>query len=190
MNKNHWYDGWIYSIFIDPYGESLRNKIKELIKPESKVIDIGCGTGRLVNSLADKCEDVVGVELSEKMIEHAKNNKKDNTRFIHWDSTKLSDKIKEKFDYATICFALHEMNEEERIKTIKEMDKVAEELIIADFNPPVPIIMKIVEFFAGWKHFRNHQSFTKKGGLNSLMKKCGLRLKKEIKYEYSKIIII
>lgn len=39
-----------------------------------RVLDFGCGVGRLVVPLASRCESVVGVDISEQMLEEAKKN--------------------------------------------------------------------------------------------------------------------
>lgn len=46
-NKDHWYDGWFYDKIIAPNQDRIFGEIKNIIQPNSKVIDVGCGTGRL-----------------------------------------------------------------------------------------------------------------------------------------------
>ena len=70
-NKNHWYDGWFYDIIIAPNQNKLFGQIKNLIDPQSSIIDIGCGTGRLEFMLADKCKSVLGIDLSKRNIKRA-----------------------------------------------------------------------------------------------------------------------
>lgn len=66
QNKNHWYDGWFYDVFIAPNQDRMFSEIKKIIEPNSKVIDIGCGTGRFSFSVADGVNKVVGIDLSKK----------------------------------------------------------------------------------------------------------------------------
>jgi 2-polyprenyl-3-methyl-5-hydroxy-6-metoxy-1,4-benzoquinol methylase len=73
-NKHHWYDGCFYDTFIAPNQDKLFGQIKNIIEPQSTIIDVGCGTGHLEFSLADKCKSVLGIDLSEKNIATA--NKK------------------------------------------------------------------------------------------------------------------
>ena len=54
-NKEHWYDGWFYGRWIAPNQDRLFGQIKNLLPPNSTVIDVGCGTGRLAFTLVDKC---------------------------------------------------------------------------------------------------------------------------------------
>lgn len=54
----------------------------EKLKPGAKVLDIGCGTGRPVALfLSEKGHFVTGIDISEKMIELAKNNNIPNADF-------------------------------------------------------------------------------------------------------------
>ena len=46
-NTYQWYDGWFYDSVIAPNQDKLFEQVNNLIKPGSRVIDIGCGRGRL-----------------------------------------------------------------------------------------------------------------------------------------------
>jgi 2-polyprenyl-3-methyl-5-hydroxy-6-metoxy-1,4-benzoquinol methylase len=70
-NKHHWYDGWFYDRIIAPNQDKLFWQIKNLIQPNSEIIDIGCGTGRLEFTLGDSCKSVLGIDLSIRNIERA-----------------------------------------------------------------------------------------------------------------------
>src|SRR5664280_748525 len=83
-NKNHWYDGWFYDLVIAPNQDNLFEQVKNLIEPGSRVIDIGCGTGRLDFALAGKCKSVLGIDLSERNIERA------NLRLLQNPNEKIS----------------------------------------------------------------------------------------------------
>lgn len=50
-------------------------KLSQLLKPKSTILDIGCGAGIPIDSfLIDKGHQVIGIDISEKQIELAKNN--------------------------------------------------------------------------------------------------------------------
>ena len=83
-NKYHWYDGWFYDVVIAPNQDKLFEQVKNLIEPGSRVIDIGCGTGRLEFAIAGKCQFVLGIDLSEKNIDRA------NLRLIQNPNDKIS----------------------------------------------------------------------------------------------------
>ncbi len=72
----------------------------EKIKP-CKAIDIGCGEGFYSIYLASKGFDVLGIDFSEKAIQHARKNASEHgvdAKFQVLDLTELS-KITERFDF-------------------------------------------------------------------------------------------
>ena len=189
-NKHHWYDGKFYDKFIAPNQDSITRIIGSMIGENCRLVDIGCGTGRMILKLADKCERLVGVDLSMKNISVALSKlnqaNKNNLEFIHGNAGDLSGQIKERFDFATLSYVIHEMPEEERIQVLNEAKKIADKLIIADYLVPVPpgiwkLVNQLVEFFAGKDHFKNYKNFKTNGGLTGLIAKTGLTITKEIK---------
>ena len=87
-DKKHWYDGIFYDKIIAPNQDRMFTQIKNIIKPNSNVLDIGCGTGRLSFQLSDHCKNVVGVDLSSKNIKVA-NTKKNNQYSYEPITTKI-----------------------------------------------------------------------------------------------------
>jgi len=189
-DKKHWYDGLFYDKLIAPNQDRLFRLIKGLITEQSSVIDVGCGTGRLEFQLTDKCKEITGIDLSSKNIDVANKNLEktnySNINFIHNDIQEFSENCNKKYDYAIITYVIHEVDSEKRISVLKEMKKVAENIIIGDYLVPVgndfnTKLSIIVEFLAGKEHYRNYCSFVKQGGLNTLINESGLHLIKEIK---------
>lgn len=81
--------------------------IDSLIKQHSqkknlRVLDIGCGTGKHANYLAEKGYQVTGIDFSEEMIRIAKSNKNENTDFYVADATSFNLDIK--FDIVLSLF--------------------------------------------------------------------------------------
>jgi len=101
------------------------NKIIQLgkIAPGSRVLDIGCGTGRLTIPLQQMTDaEVYGLDLSPEMLEQAMNKK--GAEAIHWilgdaQALPFSDKF---FDCTFMCLVLHHI--EDRAQAIKEMYRV------------------------------------------------------------------
>lgn len=188
-NKIHWYDGWFYDKLIAPNQDRMFGEIKNLIQPNSSVLDVGCGTGRFSFSAADKVSKVVGIDLSSKNINTANQtlNKNPNNKisFLH---TTISDLISKQqhFDYAVITYVIHEVNPEERIPLLKEMMNLADKIIIGDYLVPISknfwsVLNEAVEFLAGKEHYTNFKDFVKIGGLQSLTKQAELKIISEIK---------
>lgn len=66
----------VYDMFMDniPYGEwceYLTDILKDYGVEDGLVLDLGCGTGKLTRLLAGKGYDMIGVDLSEEMLEIA-----------------------------------------------------------------------------------------------------------------------
>src|SRR5262249_39815985 len=53
--------------------ETIRSHLAPDFKPNS-VLDFGCGVGRLLIPLAERCERVVGVDVSDTMLREAQEN--------------------------------------------------------------------------------------------------------------------
>ncbi len=59
--------------------------------PSDRLLDIGCGTGITVRSVAPKVERAVGIDISPSMIEHAREQTRgvSNVEFVVADSSEL-----------------------------------------------------------------------------------------------------
>ncbi len=190
LNKEHWYDGWFYEKLIAPNQDGLFAQIKELIEPNSKIIDVGCGTGRFSFSVADKCKSILGIDLSIKNIEQATRllTKRPNNKisFQHTSIANILETRNEHFDYAVMTYVIHEVDESERIKLLKDMSQIANKIIIGDYLFPKPkvlgsVLNEVVEYVAGKEHYRNYKSYLAGKGIAGLAENAQLKITKEIK---------
>lgn len=188
-NKNHWYDGWFYDFFIAPNQDRLFKLIEEIIVPNSSVIDIGCGTGRLSFKLSNKVSKIIGIDLSEKNIEKAKFNllKNPNERILFYHKS-ISEIATQNihFDYAVLTYVIHEVNPNERIELLSQISNIADQIIIGDYLVPRQkgfwnFLNEIVEFVAGREHYKNFKNFVSNGGLLNLIEGLPFEKIKEIK---------
>ena len=184
-NKYHWYDGWFYDVVIAPNQDKLFEQVKNLIEPGSRVIDIGCGTGRLEFAIAGKCQFVLGIDLSEKNIDRANlrliQNPNDKISFLHNNVQELTGKGQLHFDYAILTYVIHEVDEEERITLLNEIALIADKIIIGDYLVPRPkgfsgFLSEVIEFIAGSEHYRNYKSYMANGGNYHLAIMAGLKI--------------
>lgn len=193
VNKDHWYDGWFYDRFVAPNQDKLFLQIKNLIEPRSTVIDVGCGTGRLAFTLADKCDKILGIDLSRRNIQRANltlsKNPNSKIAFRHSDLKSIVSEEPAKFDYAVATYVIHEIAEEERMGFLEDISRLAKKIIIGDYVVPRTkilwsLVSELVELAAGKDHHRNFRTFVKSGGLTPLIERINLRLIKEIKHPY------
>lgn len=101
-----------------------------------KVLDCATGTGDIAFLLEKKCQTVIGLDFSEKMIEEAKvraKKKGSPTGFIVGDIQRLpfSDKS---FDAVCISFGIR--NVENLEQGLKELGRVANSVYILEFGQP------------------------------------------------------
>jgi len=96
------------------------NTICDLIPENSNVLDIGCLNGNLYPFLKNKIKSFTGVDLSEKLIDLAKNRFPEQT-WIQSDRLKLPFENK-KFDVVTMLETLEHVDDPQ--STIKEAVRV------------------------------------------------------------------
>lgn len=95
--------------FVAKYGED----VLQWLQPQQgeRILDIGCGTGKLTQKLNDSGAEVVGIDASEEMIDKAKASFPDIQFFVK-DATNFS--FEQPFDAAFSNATLHWINEQER----------------------------------------------------------------------------
>ena len=76
----------------------------DVFRPPGKLLDLGCGTGRLCAHFAPKGFDCVGVDLSEEMLAKARENAPTAT-FLNANLVELSELPDRSFDYAACLFS-------------------------------------------------------------------------------------
>lgn len=188
-NKFHWYDGWFYDKIIAPNQDKLFDQVKKLIEPDSKVIDVGCGTGRLEFTLSDKCKSALGIDISKRNIDMANlsllRHPDVKISFKHNNLREIISDVNVHFDYAVLTYVIHEVNEDERLDILTEVSGVADKIIIGDYIVPGikglgGFLSELIEFIAGKEHYRNYKSYMANGGIYYLADKAGLKVIDEI----------
>jgi 2-polyprenyl-3-methyl-5-hydroxy-6-metoxy-1,4-benzoquinol methylase len=187
-NKDHWYDGRFYDLFIAPNQDKLFRRVQDIINPESTVLDVGCGTGRLALQLANKCKSIDAVDLSKRNIDIARRNfarqSATNVVFHHSDVLHLLGDTAKRYDYAVLTYVIHEMDESVRQTVLEALSRVAHKIIIVDYLAPQPrafvsMVNELIEYVAGRDHYRNFKSFLGAHGLTGLAKSSGLSIVSE-----------
>lgn len=105
---------------------------------ETKILDIGIGTGLLTYELYKNGGQVYGVDFSDKMIMKAKEKMPRGTFYKYDFNHGIPDEIKNiEFDYIVSSYAIHHINDEEKINFIIELKKILKrngKIIIADIS--------------------------------------------------------
>ena len=110
--------------------QTYLNKEKELIidflKNSDSILDVGCGTGRLIPTLAKLVKKYVGVEINDEYLKIARqvSRKFKNTKTIKLNAENLSRKFNEdQFDKTIACWNTIGCLKNDK-KSIKEISKV------------------------------------------------------------------
>jgi len=166
------------------------SKLIKYVKKGDKVLDLGCGNGRLYKILKNKEVEYIGVDISKKLIEIARKNYP-KTRFLVADALNLSF-LKSSFDLIfAIAFLHHIPSKTLQLRVLKNCFKVLKEnglIILSVWNllqPHLLLKYKIRPFskdvYIPWKSKTNkilkryYHVFTK-GELQRLVKKAGFKI--------------
>lgn len=183
------------------------------VKDGNRILDVGCGNGRLLEALKDKKLKYLGIDNSEELIKLARKNYPER-KFLIGDILKLDSITESDFDHI-FCLAVlqHIPGKELRVEALKQMVaklKPSGELIISVWNlwrsPKHRLLLfknywlKILgknkwefnDLLFPWKNSRGQElsqryyhAFTKKE-LKRLVHLAGLKIQKFIgdKYNY------
>lgn len=116
-----------YQKFADEFNETRKHPwpefewLKEYIGEGDKVLEIGCGNGRLLESLKEKNIDYTGVDFCRPLLEQARKKYK-KAEFIEGDITKMHLQENE-YDKIIFIAALHHIPSRKlRIKVMKNIN--------------------------------------------------------------------
>lgn len=118
-----------------------------LLRQEDKVLELGCGTGRLTRLLARSCNHVTAIDHSDLMLQIAETNTLDNISYRLMDMLKLS--FSSPFDvivipYNTINLLGSRANIEKCLKLCHDFLKPTGKLAIHSYHPD-DVILKTSE---------------------------------------------
>jgi ubiquinone/menaquinone biosynthesis C-methylase UbiE len=183
--------GW-YDKLFEPINKGLRILGLRLFLPKAgmAILDVGCGTGSLLE-LYQRCSCVLyGIDLSPSMLEIARKRLGDSA-LLHIGNASEMPYEDRSFDLVTAMLALHEMNPTTRSFVIGEMKRVLRDdgcILLIDFHPgPIrplkgwitKLIILLSEVAAGREHFRNYRRFIATKGLPTLIAENALIVKKQ-----------
>lgn len=83
------YDRFMEDIPYDEWCSYLRGLLKEYGITEGIIVDLACGTGEMTKRLRDAGYDMIGVDLSEEMLEIAREKCQEDVLLLHQDMREL-----------------------------------------------------------------------------------------------------
>ena len=143
--KEHWYDGAFFDLCIAPNQDPVFAAIRAGIPPGSTVLDVGCGTGRLVFQLAGHCRRVLGIDASDRNIQRAQalHRRRGHRGDISFESTSLEHyltRARESFDVGVLSYVLHEVDEVQRVPMIRLLASTVRTLVLQIINDTFEVI--------------------------------------------------
>lgn len=181
----------LMELFIAP----VRLQVVELIHGQQglKILDVATGTGKQAFAFAKKGYDVVGIDLSEDMLEIAhRMNKYDNVEFTVADATKIpfDDNC---FDVTCISLALHDMPLSIRKKVLSEMVRVTQSvgtIAIIDYTLPKTRIWRILIYHIIRLYESKYYADFIKSDVYTLLQESGIQIQKVYPMMLSSLRII
>lgn len=173
-----------YDLFVIPISR-VRDRVVDLARARkgSKILDVATGTGKQAFAFAKKGYEVIGVDLSEDMLNVAnKKNKYGNVKFGIADATNLPFKDNY-FDVSCVSFALHDMPLSIREKVLTEIVRVTSPkgmIALVDYALPKNkigrfLIYHLVRLYEGKYYVQFIESDFK-----ALLKKAKIEIKEEV----------
>jgi len=132
-----------YFVFIE---KSIRKHLRNRKPRDVQILDLACGTGRLIKKLSCKYGKVEGVDFSKEMLFVAQKRNK-GVRFYNQDFANLS--IPKKYDVIISTFDSinYILSEKDLSKTFQNvtLHLKSNGLFIFDFNTPYKKVEKIIK---------------------------------------------
>lgn len=180
-----------YAFALDPLNAPLRATGLRLhpVEDGDSVLDVGCGTGKLLETYADAGAACSGIDLSEAMLGEARKLLGDSADLRIGDATAMPYED-DSFDLAICSLMIHELDADIQLAVLLEMARVVKpsgRLLIVDYRDG-PLRMKghvlrtfstLAERVAGSTHYNNWRRYMRAGGLPGLLSDTGLTVDRE-----------
>ncbi|RAZ79699.1 class I SAM-dependent methyltransferase [Planococcus halotolerans] len=117
-------------------------------KQKGTVVDLGCGTGRATIPLAQKGYKLIGVDLHEGMLNHARGKTMNDSLSVEWilqDCTKLSLNVLVSLMYMTGNSFQHFLTNESQNQLLQSVHNHLEVNGVFIFNTRFPILNELAE---------------------------------------------
>ncbi len=147
---------WFFRKQVKTYRSLLDNYEKLLnLPPGGRVLDIGCGTGAFIYSLAERGYQAVGADFSESMLRAArKSTRGKSIEFVQGDVTKGLDFPDASFDLVLSSYVLHGLSSEFRQRFYSEAGRLSRgRILFYDYNQKRRLFTDFVEWVEGGDYF-------------------------------------
>lgn len=104
-----------------PLWKELVDFAEQNIKPGNRILDVGCGNGRLNEAIIEKTIEYVGIDPCEGLLKHAR-ELNPGRKFINGNILNLDENLETNFDYIFSIAVLHHIpGVDLRIKALQQL---------------------------------------------------------------------
>lgn len=180
-----------YDRLLEPLNRPLRELVIRMVpvSDSTTVLDVGCGTGGLVEAFAARGATVTGIDRSPAMLAVARERLGVVADLHEGDATQLPFEDNS-FDLVTASLFLHELQPKMRSEAVDEMARVTKpdgQILIIDYRvgslKPKGRMMRgvsmVAERLAGRTHHRNWKTYLQSGGIPPVLADLGLEVQRE-----------
>jgi len=134
------YDSWTEREVDIPF---YKKQVKKYGEP---ILELGCGTGRITIPIARECHEIIGLDISEELLEKGKEKTEEGVLGIEWIKSDMREfYLNRKFNLIFVAFnSIHHIltleDMEKVLKNVKEHLKLDGRFIVEFFNPDLDIL--------------------------------------------------
>jgi ubiquinone/menaquinone biosynthesis C-methylase UbiE len=156
---DRWADGYDRSILQRLFFAPVHRAMGRALDPrnEDRILDVGCGTGILTATLAERSAEVVGVDPAPRMISKANGGRSGTGAWFLVASAESLPFPDASFDGATASLTVHHWEDAERgLIEIARVLRPGARLAIAEMDLPGPVrrfLRLLGSPHAGWSRY-------------------------------------
>ena len=125
-NARWWMGGMRTDEDFEESGRRDADLLHRFIGPDARVLDLGCGIGRVMTHLAPHCTDLVGVDVSNRMLARARKRLANtpHVRLQRVNGRDLRPLPDDYFDFAFAYQVFHHLEREDTLRYLSELHRV------------------------------------------------------------------
>jgi ubiquinone/menaquinone biosynthesis C-methylase UbiE len=115
--------------FMDPSENSIRQILKRRKSDETRILDIGCGTGRLLVLASDSSVNWVGIDLDEHFLSYLNSKSPENASLALMSADHLGFRDSH-FDIAIMLDVTHHLSDPQVVATLCQAKRIADKRVL------------------------------------------------------------
>ena len=121
-----WMGGMKSDEDFEASGRHDAEQLARFVSRDARVLDLGCGMGRVLTHLAPHCAEIVGVDVSSRMLRRARERLRGvpNVRLQRVSGRDLRPLAEGVFDFAFALQVFHHLEREDTMRYLAELHRV------------------------------------------------------------------